>query len=124
MLRNGILADAEDIEAIKIAAWRAGYQKFMPADFLAGLDATQNIARLRQRLACQNRDFSVAVAEHEQVVTAFSILGKPRFEAPSTTIELWALNVHPRYSRMGLGLQLIENAIESSQAAGFESIEL
>ena len=124
MIRNGIPADAEAIEEVRIAAWQAAYRQFLPSDFLAGLDATQNLEGLRERLASQDIDFSLFVAEHENVISAFSVVGKPRFEAPSDTIELWALNVHPRCWRLGLGQQLIHAAIDSAQTAGFKTIEL
>lgn len=124
MIRNGIPADAEAIEEVRIAAWQAAYREFLPSDFLAGLDATQNLEGLRERLASQDIDFSLFVAEHENVVSAFSVLGKPRFEAPSEAIELWALNVHPGCWRYGLGQQLIHAAIDSAQAAGFKTVEL
>ena len=124
MIRNGIPADAEAIEEVRIAAWQAAYRQFLPSDFLAGLDATQNLEGLRERLASQDIDFSLFVAEHESAVSAFSVLGKPRFEAPSDTIELWALNVHPRCWRLGLGQQLIQSVIDSAQTAGFKTVEL
>lgn len=124
MIRNGIPADAEAIEEVRIAAWQAAYRQFLPSEFLAGLDVSKNLDALREHLASQDIDFSLFVAEHGNVISAFSILGKPRFESPSESIELWALNVHPRCWRYGLGQQLIHAAIDSAQAAGFKTVEL
>ena len=99
MLRDGIPVDAEAIECVRIAAWRAAYKEYMPAKYLTKLDASENIERLRVRLASQDVDFCVSVAEKNNAVVAFSILGRPRYEAPCDTMELWALNVHPQYWR-------------------------
>lgn len=93
-------------------------------EFLAGLEDTKNIEGLQERLASQDLDFSLSVAEYEDVVVAFSILGKPRYETAPETIELGAFNVHPRCWRMGIGFQLIQKTIDSAQSAGFKTIEL
>jgi len=124
MLRNTTPSDAEAIENVRIAAWRAAYQAFMPPGFLAGLDPLKNLADLRERLSVQSMDFSVTVASRGPSVVAFSILGKPRYDAPPGSIELWALNVLPDYWRQGFGKTLTEGAIGSANSTGFKSMEL
>jgi GNAT superfamily N-acetyltransferase len=124
MLRHGVPADAEAIESIRIAAWQAAYKEFMPTDYLAGLNPLRDIKGLRERLSFQNIDFSISIAEVDNVVLAFSILGKPRYESPNDTIELWALNVDPQCWRMGFGQQLTKRAIASAIESGFINIEL
>jgi ribosomal protein S18 acetylase RimI-like enzyme len=124
MLRDGVPADAEKIESIRIAAWQVAYKEFMPADYLAKLDALQDIEGLREMLSSQSLGFSIFVAEENNIVLAFSILGKPRYETSDDTIELWALNVHPRCWRMGFGRELTKKAIASATDSGFRNIEL
>jgi ribosomal protein S18 acetylase RimI-like enzyme len=124
MLRKATPSDAEAIENVRIAAWRAAYPPFMPPAFLAGLETQKNIDDLRKRLSAQSMDFSVTVALRGPSVVAFSILGKPRYDAPPGSIELWALNVLPAYWRQGFGKTLMEHAIGSAITAGFKSIAL
>ena len=124
MLREAEPKDAEEIGLVRVAAWRAAYQEFMPEQFLDALDATNNLSELKERLSNQNSDFILSVAEEYEQVVAFSIIGKPRYEAPAKAIELWAVNVLPKYWRMGIGSRLVERAIAYSSRSGFESIEL
>ena len=124
MLREGLPEDAEAIENIRIAAWQTAYRDFMPRTYLSNLNPLQNIEALRNRLSSQNLEFVVSVAEEEGIVVAFSILGKPRYEASCDTIELWALNVLPEYWRMGIGQRLTKRAITSAAESGFKKIEL
>lgn len=124
MLREAEPKDAEAIGQVRVNAWKAAYQPFMPADFLHGLNPTDKLSELKERLSKQSSDFIVSVAEVHYQVVAFSIVGKPRYEAPAKAIELWALNVLPEYWRMGIGTGLIERAITYSSRLGFKSIEL
>lgn len=116
--------DAEAIGQVRVAAWRAAYQPFMPKEFLKAMDATRNLSELRTRLVNQNSHFTLSVAEECGQVVAFSIIGKPRYEAPPKTIELWAVNVLPEYWRRGIGTSLVKRAIAFSSFSGFNSIEL
>lgn len=124
MLREAEPKDAEDIGQVRVAAWRAAYRQFMPEQFLEALDATSNLSELKERLSNQSVDFILSVAEESKQVVAFSIVGKPRYEAPAKAIELWAVNVLPKYWRKGIGSRLVERAITYSYHSGFESIEL
>jgi RimJ/RimL family protein N-acetyltransferase len=124
MIRAAEPKDAEAIGAIRVAAWRAAYQKFMPEDFLTGLNPEQNLAELKERLLVQSPDFNLTVAEEQGKVVAFSIVGKPRYKTTAGTIELWALNVLPEYWRVGIGSSLVERAVSYSCFAGFRRIEL
>jgi hypothetical protein len=54
MLRKATPTDAEAIENVRIAAWRAEYLPFMPPEFLAGLDPLNNIDALREWLTSRN----------------------------------------------------------------------
>lgn len=124
MLRNATPEDAEAIGQIKVAAWRAAYQEFIPADFLAGINPADNLDSLRERLSAQGPEFTISVAETDKKVVAFSIIGKPRYPAALHTMELWALNVIPEYWQLGIGSKLVARAADYSKQHGFDSIEL
>lgn len=124
MLREAEPKDAEAIGKIRVAAWRAAYQQFMPGDFLNALDPTNNLSELKERLSNQGSDFTLSVAEEHGQVVGFTIVGKPRYIAPANAIELWAVNVLPAYWRMRIGSSLVERAITYSSRLGFKRIEL
>lgn len=124
MLRTAEPKDAAAIGKIRVAAWRAAYQQFMPEDFLAGLNPEENLAELKERLSVQSWDFDLSVAEEQGEVVAFSIVGEPRYKTAAGTMELWALNVLPEYWRVGIGSSLVERAVRHSSIGGFKAIEL
>lgn len=124
MIRDAVSEDAEAISSIRVAAWQAAYGNFMPADFLKSLDPAKNIDQLRTRLSNQSAEFFVKVCQRSNDVVAFSILGSPRYESNSRTVELWALNVLPVAWGNGFGRLLTQNAIECARSADFKIIEL
>ena len=124
IIRRALPTDAESIGEIRVRAWREAYQPFMPAPFLDALDPKQNLDSLKSLLQSDQPELLVKVAESANGVSAFSLLGKPRFEAPAGTIELWALNVDPRSWRQGLGRALVHQALADAKILGAAKLEL
>jgi len=123
-LRLALPTDAEEIGQIRVSAWRAAYQHFMPLDYLSALDPLANIDSLRVKLASPTDDFKLTVAEVGGLVVGFSIIGDPRHEAPRGNVELWALNVNPEYWRKGIGRRLTLHTVSEAASLGFNQIEL
>ena len=123
-LRPAIPADAGAIGQIRVAAWRAAYQRFMPESYLAALNPSANLDSLRAKLASPADDFKLTVAEYDGLVAGFSIIGAPRYEAIQGHMELWALNVLPEYWRRGIGRSLTLHAVREAAALGCRGIEL
>ncbi len=111
MLRLAEPKDAAAIGAIRVAAWQAAYSNFLPQSFLERLNPNSNLEGLRSQLAQQNDDFKVWLAEADQRVAGFCIVGKPRYLAQPKSLEIWAINVLPHYWRRGLSRQLITQII-------------
>ncbi|HMU66179.1 MAG TPA: GNAT family N-acetyltransferase [Cellvibrionaceae bacterium] len=111
MLRPAEPKDATAIGTIRVAAWQAAYSHFLPEDFLTGLDPNANLDFLRTQLAQQSDDFRVWVAEADPIVVGFCIIGKPRYQAGPSSLEIWAINVSPYYWRKGIGQQLLTQVI-------------
>ena len=124
MLRKATPEDSEAIGRIRVAAWRAAYREFLPKSFLDGLDPLEKMAELRNRLVSQSPEFNVSVAEVDEQVVGFSIVGKPRYESEAGTIELWALNVSPDYWRRGVGSCLVTEAAAYARQEQFGAIGL
>lgn len=123
-LRPAVTEDAEAIGYIRVSAWRAAYRQFMPPHYLGALDPSTNLEALRQRLANPIDPFRVTVAERSGSVVGFSIVGAPRYESSNEAVELWALNVLPKYWRQGIGCALTCEAIDRVLARGFSAVEL
>ncbi|WP_020484964.1 GNAT family N-acetyltransferase [Methylomonas sp. MK1] len=102
-IRLATPADASAIGQIRVDAWRAAYQPFMPQEYLEALDPSANLDLLAERLSKPTKEFMVFVAEDEGNTLGFSIIGAPRYPTQELTIELWALNVSPAYWRQGFG---------------------
>lgn len=123
LIRAAKSDDVEAIGQIRIDAWRAAYQDFLPADYLAALDPTANLNSLRSSLASREPPFLLEVAEINGTIAGFSIVGPPRHEAEPETYELWALNVHPHFFRRGVGKALVEEALRYSKSRGASRME-
>lgn len=124
LLRAAKPEDAEFIGSIRVAAWQAAYCDFMPDAYLASLDPGANLDGLRVALRAEPPPFTLRVAEIEKQPIAFSILGKPRYDADPSVAELWALNVHPAYWRKGAGQQLVAHALLDAKEQKFTFVEL
>ncbi len=124
LVRRAVPVDAEFIGAIRVAAWQAAYREFMPEDYLGSLDPGANLDSLRASLQSEASPFVLRIAEIEGEPIAFSILGKPRYEADRSVAELWALNTHPAHWRKGAGQRLVRRALLDAKENGCSSVEL
>lgn len=116
--------DAESIGRVRVDAWKTAYVGFMPDIFLDALDPNTELSQLRAQLAAATPCQVTRVIESEGDVVAFSLLGLPRYEAPSETVELWAVNVMPAYWRRGYGAALVEVAFQDARAKRGRCLEL
>ncbi|MBS0345330.1 MAG: N-acetyltransferase [Proteobacteria bacterium] len=124
LIRSARPEDAEHIGSIRVAAWQAGYRALLPAAYLAALDPGANLDGLRAALRADTPPFTLRIAEIDGQPIAFSILGKPRYDAEQSVAELWALNVHPAYWRKGAGQGLVRQAILDAREQQFAHLEL
>lgn len=124
IVRSAIAADAESILDIRVAAWRAAYQGFMPAEYLASLDALQGLDGLVTAIQSPEPLFHLKVAESKGAVLGFVIVGAPRYDARPQTLELRALNIRPDQWRQGAARLLLQAALEDTQAKRYARLEL
>jgi len=122
-LRAATVEDALAISEIRVAAWRAAYKEFMPSDFLDALDPKQGLSNWQERLGHAPAGWCATVAEQDEKVVGFAIVGLPRYQT-SADLELWALNVHPFCWRCGIGRMLTHHAVEIARLMGSKAIEL
>lgn len=120
-------ADSNDVFAIgeiRVAAWRAAYQKFLPAAYLAALDPQANLDSLRAILSSESPPFKLRIAEVRGEAAGFAIVGVARHSASPGTFEIWALNVLPAFWRRGIGTLLVEDALREAKGSGAGTVEL
>ncbi|MBT9596191.1 MAG: GNAT family N-acetyltransferase [Vitreoscilla sp.] len=116
--------DAEAIEGVRVAAWRAAYREYMPASFLDALDPSGNVPGLQDAIRTQQLPFELKILENDGMVVASMLLGSPRYPSKPSTLELWALNVAPGHWRCGAGRMLVQEALVSAKAQAFSRVEL
>lgn len=124
MLRPARPDDAQAMEELRVAAWRAAYTSFMPSEFLSGLNPADRVAGLAERLSNQSREYWATVAEIRDEVVGFTVLGQPRYEADAKTAELWALYVNPLQWRKGIGGRLLAYALNAAYLNSYRQVEL
>ena len=123
-IRTATPLDAQSIGDIRVAAWKHAYREFMPAEFLDSLDPSANLDALRSALQSNPQPFHMTVAEVDDACVGFSIIGKPRYQAPESVAELWAINVYPTHWRGGVGRRLVSEALAQARVKGISAVEL
>lgn len=114
--------DAPAIAAVQVRAWRASYERTLPADLLAALDVDDLAAGWRDSLSrppdARNR---VLVALERNLVTGFALTG-PATDPdcdPVADGEVTDLTVDPHQRRSGHGSRLMQAAIDTLKADRF-----
>ena len=123
-IRHAQPDDAEAIDGVRVAAWKAAYSRLLPADYLQSLSAGSDLSGLRDRLGSSADNFSAYVALLEKQICAFSFMGNPRYDTNSGTVELYALNVIPSDWRAGVGARLLAQSLGEAKQQRFEQMEL
>lgn len=124
LVRLAAPEDAEDIGRIRVKAWQAAYRDVMPRKYLDSLDPRANLDELGAILRSSQPSLVVRVVQQGGDVVAFSILGRPRFQASDDTLELWAVNVEPRHWSKGVGRALVRQSLDDARSGGATTLEL
>lgn len=123
VVRAASADDADSIVAVSIGAWEEGFRGIVPAEIDPRQAWDRN--RLRARLRDEEGETAHAVAELDGRVMGYIVFGASRdHDAPSRTGEIWALYVHPRAWRRGLGRELVRHALRGLGEAGFRGATL
>lgn len=128
-VRNAASADADELAILHIAAWQAAYAGIMPAEFLNSLSdhLDKRKERWRATLARERSRIWTLVADDvtDGRLLGFATFGQSRDDdAPSTTAELWAINLAPDVWRQGVGSTLLDAVVQALQLAGFAQATL
>jgi GNAT superfamily N-acetyltransferase len=120
--RDAVIEDGQALAQVWVVAWQAAYAGLMPAEYLAGLDATAGVKQF-ERVIRAGR--SILVLELDNSVVGFSVYGSSRdADASSQTGEVIAINLLPSHWRRGLGKVLLEETVRRLHQEGFSDVTL
>lgn len=122
-LREATIGDAAAVAEIHVAAWRAAYRGLMPDEYLASLDVDPRAAMWRSAIA-RHGPAKLVLAEVDGVPAGFCLFGPTRDEEPPEVAEIYAVNVHPRQWRRGVGRLLCRHAVREATAREHTAITL
>jgi GNAT superfamily N-acetyltransferase len=124
-VRLALPAEANEIGAIQVAAWRTAYAGLLPADVLADLDPGQFAAQWRAALIApgeaRNR---VMVALAGRTLVGFAAItpsDDPDAE-PQRDALIAELAIKPEATRAGHGSRLLNAVVDTVRADGFNRV--
>lgn len=117
-IRDATAEDAEPLEHVRIAGWRAAYAELLPPGYL---DAMRSRAD-RANAILARRDVATMVAEQHGAVVGFLTCGPDRSDP--LVGEIYAIYVHPDHWSTGIGSELLHAAWRRLATAGFETARL
>ncbi|HZC99482.1 MAG TPA: GNAT family N-acetyltransferase [Actinomycetes bacterium] len=121
-IRQATVNDAPAIGSVHVRAWQAAYRGQMPDAYLDGLRAEDRAEGWAGRLAGDRGDAAVLVAEQDEAVVGFAVVGPA--EEPAGYGELYAINVDPHHWGSGAGWALLDAAHQALARLGFTDVVL
>ncbi|MBG6218155.1 ribosomal protein S18 acetylase RimI-like enzyme [Arthrobacter sp. CAN_A6] len=105
---------------IHLAAWRATYRSVMTDDYLDGMDAERAATAWRRSILTPPEGTVHLVAEDDDEVVGFAILGPGTGDSEPGTGQLYAINLHPAWWAKGIGSVLFAAAEHELIDLGYE----
>ena len=122
VIRDARLEDGTAVGRVWVEAWQTAYAGLMSAEFLAGLDPTDCLARFEHALRA---GVSILVLEQETASIGFSVFGPSRdSDAGSQLGEVMAINLAPSCWRRGFGQVLLRETVERLRRGRFTELTL
>jgi ribosomal protein S18 acetylase RimI-like enzyme len=106
LVRQAVLADAEQIARVHVASWRIAYGEFMPPQQMAWISERRETRRAGDLI--RNPETPFLVAENDNSVVGFLAYGPPGDECdPKSTRQIYTFFVDPQRYRRGIGARLL-----------------
>jgi ribosomal protein S18 acetylase RimI-like enzyme len=128
VIRTARPGDGAGLARVHIETWQAAYKGQLPDEFLDGMTS-----QLEQRTAWWERMIASAadrrwtqfVAEDADSIVGFATCGPAEGDDADPHVgQVYAIYVHPRGWRKGIGRQLFERAAEVLREAGYSTAVL
>ena len=133
-VRRALVADAEAIGAVHVAAARAAYRGMMPDDYLDSENAATRSQRWRQALAAgggrgvaltpEGRVVLLVAEDAEGKIVGIAAIGGDRAEPDPVRGELQMINVSPEAWGRGVAKLLLGGAEDELRDMGFQEAVL
>jgi GNAT superfamily N-acetyltransferase len=117
-VRRAVRADADQVAAVHVRSWQAGYKSLLPDDYLAGLRPEDRAARYTFDDPDPSRP-KTFVAVDGDVILGFVTTGRSTDHEADGKGEVFALYVDPPHWRRGVGRALISDARQRLGEQGF-----
>jgi GNAT superfamily N-acetyltransferase len=111
VVRAAVPDDADAVDAVRFASWRAAYGDLIPAAFFDEFDRAAAISRWRAGIVAGDRQ--ALVAEQVGPIVGFCSYGNCRDADLPAAGEVYALYAHPDHWSTGVGRALLSRAIEA-----------
>lgn len=116
-IRTARFADAEPIELLRRASWRAAYRGMVPDAFLDAMSI--NVPRRAGLLRDPQPGVVTVVAESDDALVGFAVGGHTRDADLSPDVgEVYACYVHPDWWAGGVGGRLLRRLLDMLRADG------
>jgi GNAT superfamily N-acetyltransferase len=115
-IRRARSTDAVEIARIHVDAWRDAYAALLPAEYLARLDSRIEAARWNR--AANSRVENTLVADTDDEIAGYAIIGPARRDRTPPSGEIYALYVETDWREQGIGRALIEAAFDRFRERG------
>lgn len=119
LIRPPVESDAGRLAAVHIAAWRAAYRGVMSDAYLDGLDLGRYTDGWRRNILTPPKGIVHLVAEMNDEVAGFAIVGPGTETSDAAAGQLYALNLHPDRWAQGIGGVLFAAAEETLISLGY-----
>ncbi len=123
-IRSASLDDAQTIADFHVKVWRHTYRDLAPARAHAVLDEHYRGRKWRDKLASNDRDQLVLVAETDGTIVGIGAAGAPSEPIFGGRGEIKFLYVDPGFKRRGIGRALLAQLATHLQKMGYRGAAL
>ncbi|MEI2301990.1 GNAT family N-acetyltransferase [Ensifer sp. MJa1] len=121
-IRQASLADADAIAHFHVRVWRQTYRDLAPPEVYALLDETRRRSTWREKLAAEDPDQIVLLAQLEGRPVAIGAAGAPSAAIFGDHGEIKNLYVDPNVKRQGIGRTLLSRLAAHLVERGFPGV--
>ena len=108
-VRPANVEDAQAIAIVHVKTWQYAYRGQIPDDFLDSMSIARRTERWREILAGRELQEQIFVAEVDDTIVGFSVVGRSRdADADDSVGELYAIYIDAQSMNHGVGSALLE----------------
>lgn len=107
-IRHATIADADEMAAIYVDAWRSAYPGMVPDKVLVQMSKRDQALRWASAVSARRSSDAIVIAESaQQGIVGFGSCGRARQTLLAQDGEIYTLYVGPEYQESGVGRELL-----------------